>query len=93
MKAGERWMALVARPFARLPEWAKAILLMWTLLSIIVITIPPLHENLPRWFGLAIALPYAIILFLIVIPVMFLDLLRLLSWPVRKTVSLLRKAH
>ena len=93
MKSSERWMELIGRPFGRLPEWVKAILVMWTLLSVMVVAIEPLHENLPRWFGLAIVLPYAVILLLIVIPVMFLDLLRLLSWPFRKAASLMRKAH
>jgi hypothetical protein len=85
-------MEMVGRPFGRLPEWAKAILLMWTLLSILIITIEPLHENLPRWFGLAIALPYAVILLLVVVPVFVLDLFRILSWPFRKAAALLRKA-
>ena len=93
MRNSQRWMSLVARPFARLPEWLKAVLIMWTFLSILVVAIPPLHDNLPRWFALAIVLPYAAILFLILIPVMFLDLLRVLIWPVRKAASLLRKAH
>ena len=93
MKAEETWLRTVLRPFARLPEWAKIILILWTLLSVVVAMVEPLHQNLPPWFAVVIAAPYAFILFVIVIPALLMSWGRVIAWPFKRAAALLRKAH
>ena len=93
MRAEETWLETVSRPFARLPEWAKAILMLWTLLSVIVVLVEPLHQNLPGWFAVVIAAPYVFFLFVIVVPALLMSWARAIAWPFRKAAALFRKAH
>jgi hypothetical protein len=87
----QRWIEHTTRGFDRWPEWLRIILILWTLLSVLFVTIDDFHTNVPRWFGWVMAAPYALLLFIVVIPAILGQWLSWLTWPVRKLVYFLRR--
>ena len=84
------WVERITAGFDRWPEWLRITLILWTLLSVLFVTIDDFHNNVPRWFGWVMGAPYALILLIVVIPALLGRCAGLLAWPVRKLVRLVR---
>lgn len=87
----EWWIERMGSGFDRWPEWLKITLILWTLLAILFGAVDELHRNVPQWFGVVMVAPYALLLFIIVIPAMLARWARWLAGPVRLMLRLIAR--
>ena len=87
----ERWVGRMGGGFSRWPAWAQGIFIVWTLFSILFVTVEELHTNIPGWLAWVMVAPYAFILFVVVLPAIFGMWFRWLTWPVRFLAKTSRK--
>ena len=88
----QNWVERMRREFDRWPEWLRIVLILWTLLAILFVFVDDLHTNVPKWFGLVVVAPYALLLLFVIIPAMLGRCIELLTWPVRFLVRLARRS-
>ena len=86
------WVERMGRGFDRWPEWLRIVLILWTLLVILFVFVDDLHTNAPKWFGLVMVGPYALLLLVLVIPAMLGRWIQWLTWPVRFLVRRARRS-
>jgi hypothetical protein len=88
----EWWVERMGKSFDRWPEWLKIVLILWTLVAILFVFVDELHTNVPKWFGLLMVAPYALLLLFVVIPAMFGRWLQWLTRPLRFLIRLGRRS-
>lgn len=86
------WVERMGRGFDRWPEWLKIVVILWTLVAILFVFVDQLHTNVPKWFGLLMVAPYALLLVVVVAPAILGRWLQWLTWPFRFLIRLGRRS-